>query len=155
MRASRTFWLGGALALLAVIDAPASAQDSSGTCPAASGSVLSDATLRSGEGTSQPAPKRSQLASVLGGEVRTRVEEDVGRIIDLLADRQGCIRAAVIEFGGFMGIGTRKIAVEWSALKFEYVGGKPVAKVDLTRDQLRIAPEFKPEEPVVVGGASG
>jgi hypothetical protein len=113
---------------------------------------VSDAATR---GADQPsASRRNQLASVLGGEVRTRVEEDVGRIIDLLADRQGCIRAAVIEFGGFMGIGTRKIAVEWSTLKFENLGGRPVAKVDLTRDQLRVAPEFKPDEPVVVTGVS-
>ena len=63
------------------------------------------------------ATRRNQLESVLGREIRTRVEEDVGRIIDLLADRNGQVQAAVIEFGGFMGIGTRKIAVEWSALQ--------------------------------------
>jgi hypothetical protein len=94
--------------------------------------------------------KRNQLDSVLGKEVRTRYEEDVGRIVDLLADRRGCVQAAVIEFGGFLGIGTRKIAVEWSALRFESGSGGPVVVVDLRRDQLRVAPEFKPNEPVVV-----
>ena len=35
----------------------------------------------------------NKLESVLGREVRTRVEEDVGRIVDLLADRKaGCRR---------------------------------------------------------------
>ena len=48
-----------------------------------------------------------------------------GRIIDLLADRSGQVRAAVIEFGGFLGIGTRKIAVDWSALRFEGDGKQP------------------------------
>src|SRR5262245_22158388 len=56
--------------------------------------------------------KRRDLESVLGREVRTRVEDGVGRIIDLLADCNGQVQAAVIEFGGFMGIGTRKIAIE-------------------------------------------
>jgi len=30
--------------------------------------------------------------------------------------------AAVVEFGGFLGIGTRKIAVAWSDLRFETEG---------------------------------
>ena len=102
----------------------------------------------------QSATRRHSLESVLGREVRTRVEEDVGRIIDLLADRYGRVQAAVIEFGGFLGIGTRKIAVEWSALRFEQDGRKPVVIVELTRDELRVAPEYKPSEPAIVRRAS-
>jgi PRC-barrel domain protein len=98
--------------------------------------------------------RHRQLESVLGKEVRTRVEQDVGRIVDVLTDRQGRPQAAVIEFGGFLGIGTRKIAVEWPALSFENDGKQPVAIVDMTRDQLRVAPEYKPNEPAVVRRAS-
>ena len=97
--------------------------------------------------------RHRQLESVLGKAVRTRVEEDVGRVIDLLADRQGRLQAAVIEFGGFLGIGTRKIAVEWPALRFESDDKQPVI-VEMTRDQLRVAPEYKPSEPAVVRRAS-
>jgi hypothetical protein len=100
------------------------------------------------------ATRRNQLESVLGREVRTRVEEDVGRVVDLLADRQGRVQAAVIEFGGFLGIGTRKIAVEWSALSFVIDGKQPVVIVEMTRDQLRVAPEYKPNEPAVVRRAA-
>src|SRR5467141_3487142 len=35
-----------------------------------------------------------QLESVLGAEVRTRAEEGMGRIIDLLADQSGQVQAA-------------------------------------------------------------
>lgn len=94
---------------------------------------------------------QSQLDSVLGREVRTRVEEDVGRIVDILADRQSRVQAAVIEFGGFLGIGTRKIAVDWSAISFEKDGKRTIVIVDLSRDQLRLAPEYKPnEQPLIV-----
>ena len=101
-----------------------------------------------------PVFKRNPLESVLGREVRTRVEEDVGRIVDLLADREGQVQAAVIEFGGFLGIGTRKIAVEWSAISFESDGKQPVVIVEMTRNQLRVAPEYKPNEPAVVRRAA-
>lgn len=95
-------------------------------------------------------PQEKRLESVLGREVRTRVEDDGGRIIDLLADRNGRVQAAVIEFGGFLGIGTRKIAVEWSALRFELPGDRGMITVDVTREQLRAAPEYKPSDSAVV-----
>jgi hypothetical protein len=115
-----------------------------------------DAAARRGARSVNPATAitRSKLESVLGKAVRTRVEEDGGRIIDLLADRNGNVEAAVIEFGGFLGIGTRKIAVEWSAVRFEADGKDTVIIVDVTRDQLRVAPEFKPSEPAIVQRAS-
>jgi PRC-barrel domain protein len=90
------------------------------------------------------------LHSVLGIEVHTLTDKHIGRIVDLLADRNGVIQAAVIEFGGFLGLGTRKVAVDWSALRFEKSGKEPVATAEITREQLRLAPENKPGEPAVV-----
>ena len=89
------------------------------------------------------------LESVLGREVRTK-EEDMGRIIDLLADQNGLVQAAVVELGGFLGIGTRKIAVEWSALRFDTGGKQPVVVLEMSRDQLRLAPEYKSGEAIIV-----
>jgi hypothetical protein len=86
------------------------------------------------------------LESVLGKDVATLREGDSGRVIDLLIDRDGNIRAAVVEFGGFLGIGTRKIAVDWTAFQF---AGKSIL-VDVTRDQLRAAAEYKTSEPPFV-----
>ena len=94
--------------------------------------------------------KSHDLESVLGREIHTSIEEGVGRIVDLLADRRGRVEAAVIEFGGFLGIGTRKIAVEWSALSFAGEGKQTKIILDMTRDQLRKAPEYKANEPAIV-----
>src|SRR5262249_769615 len=91
-----------------------------------------------------------KLGSVLGIEVRTNTEQNVGRIVDLLASRSGQVEAAVVEFGGFLGMGSRKIAIEWSALRLENQGKQTVAILDMTRDQLRAAPEYKPDRPIVV-----
>jgi hypothetical protein len=63
------------------------------------------------------------------------------------------VRAAVVELGGFLGIGTRRVAVEWSMLRFDPADAKqPRVVLDMTRDQLRSAPEYKPGEPVVFVG---
>ena len=85
------------------------------------------------------ATPESMLGSVLGRDVTTAGEGDSGRIVDLLVDEEGRVRAAVVEFGGFLGIGTRKIAVDWSAFSFS----PSKITVAVSRDQLRAASEFK------------
>ena len=91
-----------------------------------------------------------KLDSVLGREVTSAQDGVSGRIVDVLVDDDGHLRAAVVEFGGFLGIGTRKIAVEWSAFRF---AGRTIT-VDVSRDQLRAAPEFRSNAPAVVTKAT-
>jgi hypothetical protein len=59
-----------------------------------------------------------EVQGILGREVRSRADENMGRIVDVLVDGGGRTRAAIIDFGGFLGVGSRKIAVEWKALHF-------------------------------------
>jgi hypothetical protein len=92
-----------------------------------------------------------QLESVLGIEAFSSTGETMGRIVDIIVDRSGQIRAAIIDFGGFLGVGSRKIAVDWRSLHFEpKKTGLVVA--NLTKDQLRVAPVYKAAEPVVMIG---
>jgi sporulation protein YlmC with PRC-barrel domain len=104
-------------------------------------------------GTATTVLHNQEVQSILGKEVRSIAGEDMGRIVDVLVDRGGQIRAAVIDFGGFLGVGSRKIVVDWSALHFA-PGSKPdYITADLTRDQVKAAPEYKNGRPVVVIGA--
>jgi hypothetical protein len=97
-----------------------------------------------------------EVQGILGKEVRSAVDESMGRIVNVIVDRTGQVRAAVIEFGGFLGVGSRRIAIAWNALHFltDEKNDRRVA-LELTRDQVRAAPEFKEDKPVVVLGASG
>src|ERR1700733_3019482 len=61
---------------------------------------------------------------VLGRDVRSAANEDMGHIVDVIVDRAGSVRAAVIDFGGFLGVGSRKIVVDWKALRFGAVADK-------------------------------
>jgi hypothetical protein len=93
---------------------------------------------------------------VLGRDVRSASGQNMGRIVDVIVDRAGVVRAAVIDFGGFLGVGSRKIVVDWSALHFGGVKGKSDSiTLELTQDQVKAAPEYKEGAPVVVLGASG
>jgi PRC-barrel domain protein len=93
--------------------------------------------------------------AILGKSVYSAASEDMGRIVDVIVKRNGEVRAAVIDFGGFLGVGSRKIAVDWSALRFPTSGPMDHINLELTRDQVRLAPEFKPGEPLVVLGSVG
>jgi hypothetical protein len=95
------------------------------------------------------------VQAVLGKDVRSSTDEDMGRLVDVVVDRDGQPRAAVIDFGGFLGVGSRKIAVDWAALNFARGAAKGVITVELTRDQVKAAPEFKEGSPVAVLGALG
>jgi PRC-barrel domain len=53
-----------------------------------------------------------EVSTILGKGVRSSVDEDMGRIVDIIVSRDGQIHAAIIDFGGLLGIGTRKIAVD-------------------------------------------
>ena len=111
------------------------------------GAVFED---RPSQDRDPPAPQPRTIRSVLGIEVRSSHEKNIGRIVDILADRNGGVDAAVIEFGGFIGIGTHKFAVGWSDLRFEIDGNQLVAILDIPADQLRAAPDYKPDQPSIV-----
>ena len=96
-----------------------------------------------------------QAQSVLGKDVRSSADENMGRIVDVIVDRSGRVRAAVIDFGGFLGVGSRKIAVDWNALHFAPDSSKREITLELTRDQVKAAPEYKDKQAVVVLGAAG
>jgi hypothetical protein len=93
---------------------------------------------------------------VLGRDVRSPADEDMGRIVDVIVDRGGQVRAAVIDFGGFLGVGSRKIVVDWNALHFGRIANKRDSiTLELTKEQVTAAPEYKEDTPIVVLGASG
>jgi uncharacterized protein YdeI (BOF family) len=102
---------------------------------------------------------RLEVQGILGKEVRSDANENMGRIVDVIVDRSGQVRAAIIDFGGFLGVGNRKVAVAWNALRFppDAKDPKKVGHIglDLNRDQVQAAPEYKEDKPVVVLGASG
>jgi hypothetical protein len=91
---------------------------------------------------------------VLGAAVHSAAGEDMGHIVQVLVDQAGLTRAAVIDFGGFLGVGSRKVVVDWGALHFAPENQSQQITLDLTRDQVKAAPEYRTGKPVVVLGAA-
>lgn len=98
---------------------------------------------------------KDKAQAILGKPVVSAKGEAMGRIVDVIVDKAGTTRAAIIDFGGFLGVGSRQIAVDWAALNFSPAGQPERITLDLTRDQLKSAPQYEKGKPVVVLGASG
>ena len=94
----------------------------------------------------------SQAFSILGKKVHGPDGKDAyGSIIDVLVDDQGQPRAAIVDFGGFLGVGSRKIAVDWGLLKFQPADPAVPVVLNLDRTQIQAAPEYKdPTQPAEV-----
>ena len=98
---------------------------------------------------------KQDVQGILGRQVLGSAGEDMGRVIDIVVDGSGKVRAAVIDFGGFLGVGNRKVAVDWGALHFAPTGSKDDRiTLDLTREQVKAAPEYRAGAPLVVLGAA-
>jgi len=96
-----------------------------------------------------------EATSILGRQVRDPAANIIGRVVDVLVDETGQPRAAVIDVGGFMGVGNRKIAVAWRALHFQPVAEHGQVLLEMSADQLKTVPEYKrpaslPAPPVTV-----
>jgi hypothetical protein len=85
-------------------------------------------------------------SSILGKKVRGPDGDDLGRVVDVLADADGRVRIAIVEFGGFLGVGNRRIAIDWSLLKFHPTDSDAPVTLEVDRRQLQGTPEYKGSE---------
>jgi hypothetical protein len=118
-----------------------------GDTPTPAGAPPSSTTPKAGP----PAPKNleplapDESTGVLGKKVVGPDGKDLGLVVDVIVATDGHPSAAVIDFGGFLGVGSRKIAVDWRLLRF--APGRPDWQVLLTlgRAEIQAAPEYKPD----------
>jgi sporulation protein YlmC with PRC-barrel domain len=91
--------------------------------------------------------------SLLGKEVFAADGAQMGLVTNVLVDRDGHPIAVVIDFGGFLGVGTRKIAIDWHLMEFHPGDKKRPVTLKLDKDQLKSAPEYKPDKAARILGA--
>ncbi|WP_088342784.1 MULTISPECIES: PRC-barrel domain-containing protein [Rhodomicrobium] len=87
-----------------------------------------------------------RVSGLLGISVENGKDEEIGTIDDLIVDRErvGRIAFAVIEVGGFLGIGGRLVAIEYDSLQIER--GDDDFRVILpgaTKEALKSLPAFE------------
>ena len=102
----------------------------------------------------KPEVTKADATGVLSRMVRDADGKEVGRIVDVVVDPAGQPRAIVVDVGGFMGLGARRVAVSWPSVHVPPpdAADKRVA-IDLTDAQVRSAPDYTDRsKPVTIVG---
>ncbi|SNY44464.1 Sporulation protein YlmC, PRC-barrel domain family [Arsukibacterium tuosuense] len=89
-------------------------------------------------------PANAMHASrLLGAEVQTNNDEDIGEVVDLIVDSNGQIKAVIVSVGGFLGMGEKEVALGWDHVKRSGKAGEQELRIDVNRDELKAAPNFE------------
>lgn len=130
---------------------PGSSQrDQSSDRPGLSGSQAGDrqgmgsqAHAQQSRGNIDSVPSGGMQASdLIGADLKTTGDEDLGSVDDLIIDENGQIVAIVVSVGGFLGMGQRDVAIGWDNVQQSGTGDDQELRVNMSRDELRSAPKF-------------
>jgi sporulation protein YlmC with PRC-barrel domain len=81
-----------------------------------------------------------KASDVIGKKVQDPEGKTLGDIKDLVLNSEGDIEYAVLDFGGFLGVGDKYFAVPWEALQMTADQKKIV--LDVHKKDLKNAPGF-------------
>ncbi len=87
-----------------------------------------------------------QASNLIGAEVKTSADEDVGSVSDLIIDENGQVAAIVVGVGGFLGMGEKNVAIGWDEVKRSGESDEQELRINMTREELRSAPKFEMQD---------
>ena len=77
----------------------------------------------------------------IGKTVYSKANENVGKVADLILSENG-VQAVVLGVGGFLGMGSKDVAVQLSSIEVSKDGSSTKLVVNATKDQLKAAPTY-------------
>lgn len=83
-------------------------------------------------------------SNLVGMSVTNSNNDDIGKIDNLLLNKDGNLTGVVVSIGGFLGIGSKHVALPMSEVQIN--PGQKKAMVSLSKDDLKNAPDFKTKE---------
>ncbi|CAO3354308.1 PRC-barrel domain-containing protein [Azospirillum melinis] len=137
-------------ASLALMTGVAVAQTSSPTVgnPSSSTSSMSNTATpdsATSSGMTKSGPTGGQLASadeLIGKNVYGRDNNKIGEVDDVILDGTGQAKQLVISSGGFLGIGEKQVAVDYSAANWDSQNNR-LNLAGMSRDDVKAMPDFK------------
>lgn len=81
-------------------------------------------------------------SNLIGADVQTASDEDVGSVSDLVINESGQIVAIVVGVGGFLGMGEKDVAIGWDDVTKTVMSDEHELRINMTREALMSAPEF-------------
>ena len=121
-----------------------SASSSTTTSPTASATTTS-----TGKFVHQQTADQFLASKFKGTDVIGTDDKKIGDVSDVLFDKNQKVLAYIVGVGGFLGIGSKDVALEPTS--FQMVPGKDASdyklRLSMTKDELKAAPAFEPYKP--------
>lgn len=136
---------------LAQTSTPPAASPSPSTPPAASSSTTTPAasTADSGKFVTKQTSDQYLASKFKGTDVIGTDDKKIGDVSDVLFDKNQKVLAYIVGVGGFLGIGSKDVALDPTA--FQMVPGKDASdfklRLSMTKDELKNAATFEPYHP--------
>ncbi|MGH6875538.1 MAG: PRC-barrel domain-containing protein, partial [Aestuariivirgaceae bacterium] len=70
-------------------------------------------------------------------------DEAIGDVNDVIVSRDGKVDGIIVGVGGFLGVGEKDVAIKMNQVKMMDTETGVKLVLDMTKDQLAAAPEFK------------
>lgn len=144
-----------ATATLALLSGAAFAQTSSPTTtnPSTTAPSTSSSTMSNTAAPDTPATTGTATTGVTGGQMASadqlmgknvygRDNDKLGEVDDVILDGSGKAKQLVIGSGGFLGIGEKKIAIDYNAANWDQSQNR-INLSGMSRDDIKAMPEFK------------
>ncbi len=140
-------------ALIALVATGAHAQSATTPAPAQTPAVQEPAAA--------PVPRAegSIVTNIIGESVYNGTGDDaenIGKVSDVVFDKDGMAKSVVIGVGGFLGVGAKNVAFDYDKLQWAEKNGDRWLVAQTTKDELTAQPEFdsKPYGPAPAPAAS-
>lgn len=82
-------------------------------------------------------------SKLIGLDVQSPEDKKVGDIGEIVLDRTGKVEGVVVDVGGFLGIATHPVLLDWKDVTLASQDGKDQATVSLTKEKLEQMPAYE------------
>lgn len=115
------------------------------TAPANAPPAVTQAVPKEGPNFIQPQSTDMLSSNVVGLDIYNGQNDKIGKIQDVAFDASKQLTGYILSVGGFLGMGTRYVAVNPTSVMVQYDASNKAwrATMNATKDQLKSAPEFK------------
>ena len=82
-------------------------------------------------------------SKLIGLDVQSPEDKKVGDIGEVVLDKEGQVEGVVVDVGGFLGIATHPVLLDWKDVTLASQDGKDRAVVNLTKEKLEQMPAYE------------
>jgi sporulation protein YlmC with PRC-barrel domain len=116
-------------------DAPADTT-SDGTATATADATADNSAMMNADGS-------LNASKLIGLDVQSPEDKKVGDIGEVVLDKDGKVEGVVVDVGGFLGIATHPVLLDWKDVTLASQDGKDRAVVSLTKEKLEQMPAYE------------